>query len=1173
MKNKIIFCILAFSLVFCAFTPAAMPVSAQSAQNGGTVEINGKSDYIEFAKKCTLDSYSQNLTVNLNCDIDFSGGGFVPIPTFGGTFNGNGHTISGINYTEKGSYTGVFRYVRQGGKISDLSVYGTIAPSGSKSFIGGIAGENSGTIENCSFTGSVKGENAAGGIAGENTENGFISSCVSYGYVSAENFAGGIAGKNSGTIADCTNNASVNTVYEEKKNDISDIDADTGAILESYKTAEEENEEETVLGSSDTGGIAGYSSGILRGCVNNANIGYKHVGYNTGGIAGRQSGYVLGCRNYGFIQGRKDVGGIVGQAEPYVLLNVSKDVLADLRDELDGLNTMINSFIDDTDGLGDDAKAYLDGLSDSAETARDSAEALINGGTDFIDGNIDEINAEAELISDTLDKFIPVFESLQSCCANLSSAAAEIAMALYDADISAPDFGDEINEIASAVSYISESEDEINRSVQKLKTAKNNLENAVKFSDKAEVKKAFSDISDAVKEIAATKTEIKKSAERIAEILEEMPGDTENLGFNAKLLAKQLKKIAEYAGAEISAVGDIGDGINTIVSDTEIDFSLFKAAVRNLEKSLDSLNDAVHYIMTGLSDLSDGIVDFSDSFEDYTDDLSDEISALKDGIADGTSYLSFASSDIEDALEKIGEILEDLSAEDDFEFVKLGDDFKSSSDSLFDSLEQMSDEISGLKTTISDGTDKIFDDLTAISDRFSVAVNLLIDEFDELRSTPSVDEIFLDVSDEEIESAKRGKIKECINYGEVCADRNTGGIAGAMAIEYSIDPEDEIEKPSALNFTYRSRAILQSCINEGKITGKKDCAGGIAGKAELGTIYTCENYGDTESTGGSYVGGIAGKSDSAIRKSYAKASLSGKRYVGGIAGKCGTIASCYAIVSVYGDENIGAVCGEAGDIADLANNYYTDGGTGAVDGISYSGKAEAMAFEEIKNLPGVPKKFIGFTVTFTDGEKQIASLAMEYGEKTENIVYPEIPPKDGCFGVWQKPEAETITENLVIECEYKPFITVLSSAEKNSAGKMPIALAEGSFTDSAVLYAAQSEKNPPENSGRNAKVYEISLLNADVPDGEQITLRLLCESKGTPSVFVQSGDKWESVPCTVNGKYAVFKVDSTESTVCIGSQKSHSELIFTISAAVCIAVLAVFLIKKLKKRKAKQRKS
>ena len=65
----------------------------------------------------------------------------------------------------------------------------------------------------------------------------------------------------------------------------------------------------------DTGGVAGRSSGMILTSVNTGTIGYEHVGYNVGGIVGRTDGLVSGCVNQGCVLGRKDVGGIAGQAE------------------------------------------------------------------------------------------------------------------------------------------------------------------------------------------------------------------------------------------------------------------------------------------------------------------------------------------------------------------------------------------------------------------------------------------------------------------------------------------------------------------------------------------------------------------------------------------------------------------------------------------------------------------------------------------------------------------------------------------------------------------------------------------------------------------------------------------------------------------------------------------
>ncbi|MDO5311354.1 MAG: GLUG motif-containing protein, partial [Clostridia bacterium] len=355
-------------------------------------------DFAEFAELCTLDTASRGKTVSLECDIDFGSTDFSPVPTFGGRFNGNGYTISGIRFERDGSRIGLFRYVQEGAIISSLKVKGNITPGGTKSHVGGIAGENSGTIENCTFEGNIKGENLVGGIAGLNLENGRIISSISFGSIIGENSTGGIVGKNEGLLQDCTNNTDINTSYEEKKKDLSEMDIEADAPLENYKTEKEENEEESVLGHTDTGGITGYNSGIIKGCVNNASVGYQHVGYNVGGISGRQSGYILGCVNNGFVQGRKDVGGISGQAEPYLLLQPSENSMQNIQSELDKLHTMVDRLVSDTDNLGDESRKDFDSIIARAENAKSSAKSLIDRGTDFADDNLSQINAQAAVL-------------------------------------------------------------------------------------------------------------------------------------------------------------------------------------------------------------------------------------------------------------------------------------------------------------------------------------------------------------------------------------------------------------------------------------------------------------------------------------------------------------------------------------------------------------------------------------------------------------------------------------------------------------------------------------------------------------------------------------------------------------------------------------------------------
>lgn len=1135
-----------------------------------TVYISTAAEFAEFSKNCTLDTWSRDKTVNLMCDIDFSGCDFLPVPTFGGVFNGNGYTVSGIKLNKKGAHYGVFRYVQQGAEILNFNVSGEFVPEGSKSYIGGIAGENSGNIEMCSFNGTVNGENVVGGIAGNNLDSGKIISCTSAGNISGENSTGGIAGKNSGFISGCTNNSLVNTVYEEKKKSISDIETDKDAIIENYRNKAEENEDESVFGHTDTGGIAGYSSGIIQGCVNKAPVGYRHIGYNVGGIAGRQSGYLLGCKNNGFIQGRKDVGGIAGQAEPYILLSASGTTLNDLKTELDNLDIMVNRFITDADNLGDDTELSFDGISDYTKDARDSAEFLANSGTDFVDENLDEINAWTAILSNTFDKLIPVFESFEDGSGDLKDAFDEISDTLDDIGIYAPDLKKETEDISSAVSRISKSVKSMKEAFSKLKLAESDLSEAVRISNMTDVTAALRGISEAVDDIVNAKREIKLSISEIEDIFASKPENFENIGINAKEIAENLKNIKNNISVVISSLEKISDSICTVAKNTEIDFKELKFVSDEIEEAAESLDDAMYYLSSGLENLSGGLGAFSDKLSDYLDDTAEQLNTAKDRLADGMDSLSYAVDDIENAISDMKAILSDLSDEDAIEFIKLGDDFKNAGENLFDSLSGISDEIEILKNTLSSGKNKITADVTALSNQFNLIMNMLIGELDEIKNeNGGISERFFDASDEDIESTKQGKIEDCFNSGRVCADRNTGGIAGAMAVEYSKDPEDDIEKPDTLNFTYRSKAVLQSCVNEGEIIGKKDCAGGITGFSEIGTVYRCENYGNTESTDGGYAGGIAGKSESAIRKSYSKSRVSGKRCVGGIAGKSEVITASCSISGVSGEENIGAVCGSTENLDLLYQNFYIDKGIGAVDGISYKEKAEPVSFDDLKNISGIPERFISFSVTFTADKKTVAVRNIKYGESTSKIKYPEIPEKKGYFGKWQQPECETVTENIDLICEYSPYITVLSSCEKNEKGKLPLAVCEGEFTDAAELHITETEETLPEMNGGNFRIYSVELTNTDIEDNEPVKIRILNENRNNVTVWRLDGGKWEKLKTEDNGKYVITEVLGAKSTVCIRYGNKSFKLLLTVillSVFVCIIVTVAAVLIKRKKR-------
>ena len=375
------------ALLVCALV---LLLCASAFADDGTIHISSADDLVLLARNCTLDTWSQDKTVELDADVSLDGVDFAPIPSFGGTFNGNGHTISGLTISGKYSTAGLFAELQESAVVKNLNVSGTVDISGSAEATGGIAGVNNGKIYSSSFTGSVSGNVNVGAIAGQNALSGSIQNCASSGSVYGSRMTGGIAGSSRGLIASCRNSSYVNTVSADKALSIQDISIDTTLDLAKLSSRD------TVASTADTGGIVGYSSGIIRSSSNSAIIGYQHVGYNVGGIAGRSCGYISGCRNSGTVYGRKDVGGIVGQMEPYMELNVENSMLARLQQQLDELNELVNKAADDAEGGAGGISSRLNNMAgyvgDAINEAGDISVSI--GGSGQIDG---EANGDAGL--------------------------------------------------------------------------------------------------------------------------------------------------------------------------------------------------------------------------------------------------------------------------------------------------------------------------------------------------------------------------------------------------------------------------------------------------------------------------------------------------------------------------------------------------------------------------------------------------------------------------------------------------------------------------------------------------------------------------------------------------------------------------------------------------------
>ena len=152
-----------------------------------------------------------DINITLDKNIDLTGKDWTPIGTdydnsYKGTFDGGGHTITGLTFTTNDEFAGLFGWLNRAGTVKNVVMEGVQITSNQiyGGSIGGVVGYSWGTIENCSVSGSVSGTVYVGGVVGAQI-GGSITGCSSSATVKGTVDVGGVAGQtnSSATLTAC----------------------------------------------------------------------------------------------------------------------------------------------------------------------------------------------------------------------------------------------------------------------------------------------------------------------------------------------------------------------------------------------------------------------------------------------------------------------------------------------------------------------------------------------------------------------------------------------------------------------------------------------------------------------------------------------------------------------------------------------------------------------------------------------------------------------------------------------------------------------------------------------------------------------------------------------------------------------------------------------------------
>ena len=257
-------------------------------ESNGSYTVTSADGLMNIAKLVNGGKTDINITLDKN--IDLTGKDWTPIGTsfdnsYKGTFDGGGHTITGLAVTTNDQFVGLFGYLNRAGTVKNVVMEGIqITSNHMFGCTGGVVGYSWGTIENCSVSGSVSGTDCVGGVVGSQ-KAGSIIGCSSSATVKGTHYVGGVAGEKWGSMTACYATGNVTLEIASQKNNFGGgvVGLNGGSrVLACYATGNVTSTGSST-GNVHIGGLFGDSYTTVTACYwkNNQERGYKTAPEST----------------------------------------------------------------------------------------------------------------------------------------------------------------------------------------------------------------------------------------------------------------------------------------------------------------------------------------------------------------------------------------------------------------------------------------------------------------------------------------------------------------------------------------------------------------------------------------------------------------------------------------------------------------------------------------------------------------------------------------------------------------------------------------------------------------------------------------------------------------------------------------------------------------------------
>lgn len=910
--------------------------------------------------------------------------------------------------------------------------------------------------------------------------------------------------------------------------------------------------EGSIDGEKNVGGICGKNadSGIIEGCTMKAAASGIE---NTGGIVGENRGIVRSCVNTGKINSKADAaavntGGIVGEN-----IGVVDGCTNTAKVGCKGYGT-------NTGGIaGKQSGCVLSSVNSGAVYGKKNVGGIVGLFSPYtdIDADLDSVRDEIKKEKETIND---EYENLKS------------------------DIRNDIDEIKDDLNIFSSSNrSTVNEGRRKvLDSVSDYIDNAAKNSDSAQENK--NELSDSLSDFLNRAKDMGESLETVSNAMEESLSSMNDV-------LERARDSSDLTDESIrSLLSQIDQSLNTSSKDnTRLKESLADAADRIdiNTRALDSVADSMDKTLSAASDALN-------SLEKNGDDISDSITAPLNLLYKQLKSKQKKIEQFKKRLESIKEKLEDLV--ESLDKTDIGGWGIGGGNSEEIPGEIIEDDIvvkkqSKISSVLSDIASIIVPSASAAEYK---ALNEIIDTEaikEEMRKIISVD-VALDrnVAGEYFDNAV---VKLCVNTGKVYSYSQSGGIIGCMGVEKLYTDGETVTLPSGRSIVsdITMKAVVDSCVNDAKITAKNTDSGAVVGYANMGIVKNSLGAGEISSK--ENVGGIGGNCVATVLFCVGAARIKADEYAGGIAGRGGNIHECYSIALLENENPVrsGSIAGSIE--GSIKNNYFLDEGVGGIGGISYEDNAQGIKFNDMISQDKLPEKmnrffnddwFVDsgdmyfpqikalseaegasgeiiraksahwakthFDVEFTAGGECIKSLVKEYGEILSEDEIPPIPAKSGKVASYNRSTDKKILRHTTFNAVYEDAVLTIASSENP-----PLILLEGTFGEKTRLSVKEIQCKEKFDGYKIGAAYSFSLTNyADSNGGFKVRV-LDKKGKGVKIALIKTG---EVLDAERDGSYLVFELSEAMDFAVL--EKSAPVWIFVIAIAALCALLAIALL-------------